>query len=144
MAQCCAIDDLEVQSSARCREPFQSVVDPPAPVAEACDFPGDADLALGLRSAGARLATWVATVPGLPGIERPSGCVSRIEGVPMSSRVRLLVVLVALLSVADVVLLTLYAREVGRTADTLVALEYAQGAAAIATARASRCFRTGP
>lgn len=62
----------------------------------------------------------------------------------MSSRVRLLAVLVGLLSVADVALLALYVREVGRSSEALVMLEYAHGAAAIATARASRCLRTGP
>jgi hypothetical protein len=62
----------------------------------------------------------------------------------MSSRVRLLVVLVGLLSVAEVVVLVLYVRELGRSSDALVRLEYAHGAAAVATARASRCFRTGP
>ncbi len=57
----------------------------------------------------------------------------------MLSRMRLLVVLVGLLSMAEVVVLTLYVREVGRSSETLVMLEYAQGAAAVATARASRC-----
>ena len=40
--------------------------------------------------------------------------------------------------------LSVYVREVGRSADALVQLEYAQGAAAIATARASRCLRAEP
>jgi len=61
----------------------------------------------------------------------------------MSSRIRLLVVLVGLLSLAEVVILSLYVREIGRSADTLVRLEYAHGTAAIASARASRCLRTG-
>jgi hypothetical protein len=61
----------------------------------------------------------------------------------MSSRIRLLVVLVGLLAVAEVVILALYVREIGRSSDTLVSLEYAHGVAAIATARASRCLRTG-
>jgi hypothetical protein len=55
----------------------------------------------------------------------------------------LLIVLVGLLAVAEVVILSLYMREVGRLADTLVGLEYARGAAAIATARAARCSRIG-
>jgi hypothetical protein len=62
----------------------------------------------------------------------------------MSSRIRLLAVLVGLLSVSEVVVLGLYVREVRRSADVLVSLEYAHGAAAIATARASRCLRSGP
>lgn len=62
----------------------------------------------------------------------------------MSSRMRLLVVLVGLLSVSEVVILALYVREVGRSSDAVVRLEYAQGAAALASARASRCLRTGP
>jgi hypothetical protein len=57
---------------------------------------------------------------------------------------RLLVVLVGLLSVSEVVILALYVREVGRSSDALVRLEYAQGTAAIASARASRCLRSGP
>jgi hypothetical protein len=60
------------------------------------------------------------------------------------SRIRLLVVLVGLLSMAEVVVLTLYVREVGRSSDALVRLEYAQGAAALATARASRCSGLRP
>lgn len=60
----------------------------------------------------------------------------------MSSRVRLLVVLVGLLSMVEVVVVALYVREVGRSAEALMRLEYAQGAAAIAVARASRC--SGP
>jgi len=61
----------------------------------------------------------------------------------MSSRIRLLVVLVGLLAVAEVAILALYVREVGRSSDMLIRLEYAHGAAEIATARASRCLRTG-
>lgn len=62
----------------------------------------------------------------------------------MSSRMPVLIVLVSLLAVAELVVLALYVREVGRSADALVQLEYAQGAAAIATARASRCLRAEP
>jgi hypothetical protein len=62
----------------------------------------------------------------------------------VSSRIRLLVVLVGLLLAADVVILTLYVREIGRSSEALESLEYAQGAAVIAAARASRCSRTGP
>lgn len=62
--------------------------------------------------------------------------------VKVSSRIRVLVVLVGLLSMAEVVVLSLYVREVVRSSDALVMLEYAQGAAAVATARASRC--SGP
>jgi len=62
----------------------------------------------------------------------------------MGSRIRLLVVLVGLLWVANVVTLALYVREVGRSSEALIELEYARGSAAVATARASRCFRTGP
>jgi hypothetical protein len=65
------------------------------------------------------------------------------RSVEMGSRIRLLVA-VGLLSVSELVLLTLYVREVGRSTDALVRLEYAQGAVAIASARASRCLRTGP
>jgi hypothetical protein len=54
----------------------------------------------------------------------------------------LLIVLVGLLSMGEVVVLALYVREVGRSAEALMRLEYAQGAAAIAVARASRC--SGP
>lgn len=62
----------------------------------------------------------------------------------MCARIRRLVVLVGLLSMAEVVILALYVREVGRSSEALIQLEYARGAVAIATARASRCFRTGP
>ena len=62
----------------------------------------------------------------------------------MSSRMPVLIVLVSLLAVAELVVLALYVREVGRSADALVQLEYAQGAAAIATTRASRCPRAEP
>ena len=61
----------------------------------------------------------------------------------MPSVLRLLIVLVGLFVVAEVVILSLYVREVGRLSDARVRLEYAHGAAAIATARASRCSGIG-
>ena len=85
----------------------------------------------------------VGVLPGLPGAERAFGCGQLAWSVEMPSRRLRLIVLVGLLAVAEVVILSLYMREVGRLADALVGLEYARGAAAIATARAARCSRIG-
>jgi hypothetical protein len=61
------------------------------------------------------------------------------QGALMPSQLRLLVVLVGLLAIAEVVVLGLYVGEVKRSGDALLRLEYAHGAAIIANARASRC-----
>jgi len=57
---------------------------------------------------------------------------------------RLLALFLVALLAAEVVVISLYVREVRRTADLAIALEYERGSALVAQAMAQRCLAPTP